>query len=96
MVRLKGAGHEQEMEMLEFACVNHSGGQTRSDPTVLTCWDADRLDLGRVGIAVNPKYLGTKVAKSAAVISKANARADAWLIAYWARKNSKKNKPSTN
>ena len=86
---------EQEMELLDFACVNHSGGLTRSDPTVLTCWDADRLDLGRVGITVNPKYLGTKVAKSTAAISKANARADAWLLAYWARKNSKENKLKT-
>lgn len=31
--------------------------------TIGTCWDADRLDLPRVGTTVNPKYLYTQEAK---------------------------------
>jgi uncharacterized protein len=27
------------------------------DATIQTAWDGDRLDLGRVGIKPNPKYL---------------------------------------
>jgi uncharacterized protein len=33
------------------------------DVTVLTCWDADRLDLGRVGIRPDPTYLCTAAAR---------------------------------
>jgi len=29
---------------------NYSNGAVDTDPIVQTCWDADRLDLGRVGI----------------------------------------------
>tara|TARA_B100000315_G_scaffold79959_1_gene73252 strand:- start:616 stop:768 length:153 start_codon:yes stop_codon:yes gene_type:complete len=34
-----------------------------SDITIATCWDADRLDLGRVGADPNPKYLFSDEAK---------------------------------
>jgi uncharacterized protein len=30
---------------------------------VATCWDADRLDIGRVGIVPNSKYLFSDEAK---------------------------------
>ena len=30
------------------------------DPTVGVCYDADRLDLGRVGILPNAKYMNTE------------------------------------
>ena len=40
-----------------------SDGFTKTDIGVQTCWDADRLDLGRVGIEHHPKYLCTEVAK---------------------------------
>ena len=36
---------------------HHSDGAVDSDPTIQTCWDADRLDLGRVGIKPTAKYL---------------------------------------
>ena len=38
------------------------------DPIIGTCWDADRLDLGRVGVKPNPKLLSTERARSKAVI----------------------------
>ena len=35
-------------------------------PTIGTCWDADRLDLGRVGIVPQPKFMSTAFAKEVA------------------------------
>jgi uncharacterized protein len=29
----------------------------------VTCWDADRLDLGRVGKRPSPRFLGTEYAR---------------------------------
>ena len=37
---------DDEVDLLQLACGRHSDGITRGDPTVMTCWDADRLDLG--------------------------------------------------
>jgi len=53
--------HLEENEMLDLyeACFYHADGLTEHNITVMTCWDADRLDLGRVYIKPNPKYLCT-------------------------------------
>lgn len=86
--RLKGQyfdATDEEMDLLHFACVHHSDGMTKGDPTVLTCWDADRLDLGRVGIAPKAKYLGTEAARSQICMDKANRRAQVWCDVYDAR-----------
>ena len=48
------------------ACEGHSSGRTVEDITVCTCWDADRLDLGRVGIQPKAQYLCTAPAKDPA------------------------------
>ena len=32
------------LDLLTVACRGHSDGMMEGDPTVLTCWDADRLD----------------------------------------------------
>jgi uncharacterized protein len=39
-----------QLELLKVACALHSGGLVEGDITVQTCWDADRLDLGRIGV----------------------------------------------
>ncbi len=54
---------DAEMDLLALACEQHSDGHTDGDITVQTCWDADRLDLGRVGIRPSSRYLCTEVAK---------------------------------
>ncbi len=64
----------RQMRLLEIACRDHSDGHTRADPTVQTCWDADRLDLGRVGTRPEPEYLCTEVARKADVIEDAYRR----------------------
>jgi uncharacterized protein len=48
---------------LTYACKHHTDGLTEAHVTVQTCWDADRLDLGRVDIIPDPKLLCTEVAK---------------------------------
>ena len=46
------------------ACRLHTDGHTDADPTLQACWDADRLDLGRVGITPAPHRLCTAAARS--------------------------------
>ena len=50
---------DTEMELLSEALIHHSEGYTDGDVTVRVCWDADRLDLGRVGIEPKPDRLCT-------------------------------------
>jgi uncharacterized protein len=65
---------DAEFELLYRACEWHTEGKTDPDVTVLTCWDADRLDLGRVGIVPSPKYLCTTAARSSRLIDWAHTR----------------------
>lgn len=51
-------------DLLCEAMENHSDGVVTGDITVKCCYDADRLDLGRVGIMPSPIYLCTDTAKS--------------------------------
>jgi uncharacterized protein len=48
-----------QLELLTEACRHHTGGRTSDDPTIGACWDADRLDLPRVGIWPRAEYLST-------------------------------------
>ncbi len=66
--------NEKEKELLIEACKYHSDGLTEADITVQTCWDSDRLDLGRVGIKPSPDRLCTEVAKRSQVIEQAYRR----------------------
>jgi uncharacterized protein len=69
---------DSEMDLLKYACDFHSDGLLTGDATVLTCWDADRLDLGRVGITPERRYLCTDAAKRDENFDKAIARALTW------------------
>ena len=53
----------EELELLVYACRYHSDGFIEADLTVQVCWDADRLDLGRVGIRPDARYLCTEYAR---------------------------------
>lgn len=61
----------EEQALLEVACHNHTGGTYHEDLTVRICWDADRLDLGRVGVRPDPDYLCTPEARNPALIEEA-------------------------
>lgn len=39
---------ELNLEKLIMACKEHTLGKISDDPTIGTCWDADRLDLTRI------------------------------------------------
>ena len=71
---------EPEFLRLHRACAGHTHERTHPDVTIQTCWDADRLDLGRVGITPYPKYLGTEVARRPATIKWADRRASFGVV----------------
>lgn len=54
---------DARFELLYEACRLHTDGHTTGDATMLACWDADRLDLGRVGIVPKPHLLCTPTAR---------------------------------
>lgn len=54
---------DEDFDLLAYACMHHSSGRVEAELTVQTCWDADRLDLGRVGIRPSADRLCTEVAK---------------------------------
>lgn len=68
--QLDGAG----LELLVDACHSHSDGLLQGDITMLTCWDADRLDLGRVGIKPRAEFLCTEAARDPALLEWAYQR----------------------
>jgi uncharacterized protein len=64
---LRGGAFElgdEEMDVLSFACEEHTNGGISETPTVGVCWDADRLNLWRVGFEPNPMFLSTEAARS--------------------------------
>jgi uncharacterized protein len=66
---------DEAFVLLVTACSYHTDGRTDGDITVQTCWDADRLDLGRVGIRLDARHLCTAAAKDPALIAWADSRA---------------------
>lgn len=77
---------DARFELLYEACRLHADGHTEADVTIQTCWDADRLDLGRVGITPEPSLLCTPEARQ--LITWADARATEGyepehILAHW-------------
>lgn len=66
---LRGEKYELDdaaFALLEYACIWHTNQQFTNDVTIGTCWDADRLDLGRVGIIPQEDYMSTAFGKEVA------------------------------
>jgi uncharacterized protein len=55
---------DAEMDLLVFACEEHTNGGVGPNPTVGVCCDADRLNLWRVGIKPDPRFLSTQPARN--------------------------------
>lgn len=57
---------DEDFDLLHYACAWHTEGRRHDDPTIGTCWDADRLDLGRAGITPDSKFMSTEFAREIA------------------------------
>jgi uncharacterized protein len=55
------------LELLIHAVEHHTAGGISENPTIGACWDADRLDLGRVSITPSPHLMSTVFGKRLAV-----------------------------
>ena len=74
-LRCDGVVDELDAPGFEHLCEAmrlHSDGHTTGEPAIVACWDADRLDLGRVGISPDPSRLCTRHAMDAGVIELAH------------------------
>ena len=57
---------DEEIELLKEACRLHTTVIKTSNPTIDACFDADRLDLWRVGIIPDPGRMATEKGKEIA------------------------------
>ncbi len=69
--------NDEDFEVLAYACAHHTDGTCHPDVTVCTCWDADRLDLDRVGIQPDPSRLCTTAAGDPEILAWAIRRSHA-------------------
>ena len=66
--------------MISICCswlAGHMDHPTDDDPTVQTCWDADRLDIGRVGTSISSAWLGKVTSDNPKIMDWADRRANA-------------------
>ena len=54
---------DEEFELLRKACELHTVCHSTGNPTIDACFDADRLDLMRVGITPDPERMATERGK---------------------------------
>lgn len=71
---------DDDFRLLRLACEGHTDGGTDADLAIQICWDADRLDLARVGKEVDPRRLCTAAAKTPEIIRWASERGTCRLI----------------
>ena len=71
---------DEQFRLLCRACDGHTHELSHPDMTIQTCWDADRLDLGRVGVTPHPSRLCTDAAKRQETINWADGRAQFGVI----------------
>lgn len=57
---------DPQLQLLQFACIWHTEGDDHPDPTIGACWDADRLDLERIGVRPSPRFMSTELARQIA------------------------------
>lgn len=57
---------DYDIHLLKEACRLHTVCHKTGDPTIDACFDADRLDLGRVGVTPDPEKMATEKGKEIA------------------------------
>ena len=55
-----------DFDKFYYACEWHTDKRTTNDITVAACWDADRLDIGRVGYELDSWFMNSKPAQEIA------------------------------
>ena len=68
-----------ELETLCQACAGHTELVFSHDPTIAVCWDADRLDLDRVGVEPDPSFFSTTEGKRMALLPAISRRMEAGI-----------------
>jgi len=75
---------DEQFEKLFHACTHHTTERSSGDPTIDTCYDADRLDLGRVDFTLDPMKMATTAGALIASKSRkenvAPSQMRAWLL----------------
>lgn len=71
---------DEDFELLIEACGLHTDGHLDGDITVQACWDADRLDLGRIGIIPRKDKLCTERAKDSVLLEWAIKRSEELFV----------------
>ncbi len=74
---------DADFRLLHRACEGHTHEISHPNVTIQTCWDADRLDLGRVGVTPHASRLGTAAARSREVLAWADGRATFGVVPDW-------------
>jgi uncharacterized protein len=69
---------DENFEKLHYACTWHADGASSDDVTIGTCWDADRLDLGRVGVIPSAEFMSTAFAREIADYGSIQPFVKAW------------------
>jgi uncharacterized protein len=92
---LRGAAFElddEEFRKLYDACRLHTDNVRTADVDLTTCWDADRLDLGRAGVKPDSRFLYNDAAKDPERMALAHKRSlagyqptflSSWGVAGW-------------
>lgn len=76
--------NDEQFKLVLRACAGHTVGLHDSNPTIGVCWDADRLDLFRVGIYPDAKYLNHEASKCPMLIQSRSNHAAMWEIdSFW-------------
>lgn len=83
----------EHLAMLAAACERHEAGKVTRHPTIAACWDADRLELARLGIRPRPALLSTAAVRDSDLLTMAWRRgvlrqtpaalAAAWGLPLW-------------
>ena len=71
---------DEEIEMLKKACRLHTTVQKTGNPTIDACFDADRLDLWRIGITPDPERLATEKGKEIARSTDYEPLVRPWIV----------------
>lgn len=74
---------DEGIALLTEACRTHTGGRIPAHPTVMACWDSDRLDLPRIcGVRVRVEWLGTPAAREPDTVAWATGRAETGVFPW--------------